>query len=773
MTSPGRTTPAPDRRRRFELRILIPAIILAVIGLTLIETYLVDLGLDLPVANSILIFALININVLLIFLLIILVGRNLVKLILDRRARVLGSRLRTRMVVYFIALTLAPAGALFFVTVQFIGTTLGFWFDIQLDKPLQESLHVGQLYYRTSTQTAVSLARAAAERIEGERLLEPGRGERLKAFLEEKRNEYGLARLIIVDRGLSPLAEAVDPQNPGASSGEPPPAMIEEALAKAEPRSEITATGQGDFVSAVVPLNDPTGPPGQTVVGGLILTRVTPEGLIDKLEAIANGLKEYHQLKALGGPIKASHYITLTLAAVLLIFGALWLGFQLARGITGPLKELFEGTQRLAAGDYEVRVSAKTGDEIAMVIDSFNRMTRDLASSQGSLEEANRELRATNLEIERRRAYMEMVLENIAAGVVSLDEAGRVATINGSALQILGLVGHDLVGRSLVESLPLDQAEIFGGLLTALAESRTGRIESHLRLPQAKRTVALLVRAGQLRDESGRGLGSVVVMEDLTELEGAQRMAAWREVARRIAHEIKNPLTPIKLSAQRLMKRFGGEVRDREIFDQAAGTIVDQVDALKGLVDEFSQFARMPQANLALADPVEIINETLALYREAHKEIDFDLVIKTNPPRFNFDPDQIKRVLINLLDNAVAAIIDDTPAEDESGEPDRGRIMIRVNYVANLQLVRIEVADTGPGLPEGGRERLFEPHYSTKRQGTGLGLAIVRTIIQDHGGYIRVQDNAPKGTKFIIELPTGGWAGEWEVRENAPQHPGG
>jgi two-component system nitrogen regulation sensor histidine kinase NtrY len=271
------------------------------------------------------------------------------------------------------------------------------------------------------------------------------------------------------------------------------------------------------------------------------------------------------------------------------------------------------------------------------------------------------------------------------------------------------------------------------------------------------------LRLTQVRDESGKGLGLVVVIEDLTELERAQRMAAWREVARRIAHEIKNPLTPIKLSAQRLMKRFGGEVAEKDVFDQAVTIIVDQADALKGLVDEFSAFARMPSASLEQADLGAILGEALALFKEAHKEIAFEVVVKTPPPAFPFDPTQVKRVLINLLGNAVAAL---------EGQPEP-RVTIRLNYLAELKLARIEVADNGPGLTGETRERLFEPYYSTKRQGVGLGLAIVKTIIQDHNGYIRVQDNAPRGTKFIIELPCGGWTAELEVKKDAPDHPRG
>ena len=751
----------PKKERWFRTRLIIPAILVLIAVLTAVETRVVDLGLDLPVSNYILVFSLININALLILLLLFLVVRNLVKLVFERRAKVIGAKLRTKLVLSFITLSLVPAGVLFFLNIQFIGTSLDYWFDIHLDRPLQDAIHVGRIYYRESTGEAADLAERIAGEADLREILISGDRTGLSAYLSRKREEHRLPALRVFGPGMEVLAQDRAPGNGTGPDTGADRKLVRQTLAGGLPQSDIVSSALGDHVSAAVLLRD-----GQSrTLGVLVLHRPIPKGLNEKLEAIAGGLREYQQLKILKGPIKVSHYIILSLVTSLILFGAIWFGFKLAKGITVPLRKIVQGTQRIAAGDYNFTIRAQTGDEVETLVDSFNLMTRDLKTSKEGLVRANRELTASNRENLRRRNYMEIVLDNIAAGVISVDNAGLIRTINPSAENILGLKSEKVLDRSYTETVAPKQAELLADLARTAQDSAQGGIETHIRLDRNGKTASLLIRMTQLRDEAGRGMGLVVVIEDLTELEKAQRMAAWREVARRIAHEIKNPLTPIKLSAQRLRKRFREEVGERPIFDQAVDTIIGQVDALKALVDEFSSFARMPTADLVRADLVEIINEALALYREAHKDIVFDLVVKTPPPPFFFDRSQIKRVLINLLDNSVAAL-----GEEES--EDRGRVAIRVHYLAELKTARFEVTDNGPGLTREARDRLFEPHYSTKRQGTGLGLAIARTIIQDHNGYIRVQDNTPKGTKFIVELPTRGWASELEVEEYVPDNPG-
>ena len=351
---------------------------------------------------------------------------------------------------------------------------------------------------------------------------------------------------------------------------------------------------------------------------------------------------------------------------------------------------------------------------------------------------------ASNLELEQRRLYMEIVLANVAAGVVSVDARGRILTINKSAERMLNIKAKRIIGKNYKGILSHENRKMVDAFIRDDGLLRKGFMNKQIRMSVGNRQLTLLVSLNVLQDDRGGYLGLVAVLEDLTDIEKAQRMAAWREVARRIAHEVKNPLTPIQLSAQRLKKRYGEQLshEDAKVFHECTGMIITQVDELKRLVNEFSNFARMPAANPAPSNINEIIKESLTLYREAHKTISFMFNRSGKAPVFDLDREQMKRVMINLLDNAIEAM-------GGSGE-----VVIDLAYDGVLKMVRIEVADNGPGIDSRNKARLFEPYFSTKKHGTGLGLAIVSTIITDHDGFIRVKDNEPKGKKLVIELPT-------------------
>jgi len=494
-------------------------------------------------------------------------------------------------------------------------------------------------------------------------------------------------------------------------------------------------------VSGIVPVFSRT--ESKAVVGLIVLSKHIPGRLVNRLKAISKGLQEYRQLKMLKKPIKTSHMITLSIVTFLIIFSSVWFGFYLSREITVPIKELVEGTNQIASGDYDVFIDLEAKDEIGELVNSFNRMATDLKTGKDKLEEANRELIRSNLELEQRRLYMEFVLTNVAAGVISTDVDGNILTINRSAEVMLNIKAARIIGKNYKEIL----SEKYIKLIDRFLEDKTlfwkGFLKRQVRLSVENKRLTLLVSLNILRDDQGNYLGLVAIFEDLSEIEKAQRMAAWREVARRIAHEVKNPLTPIQLSAQRLKKRYGEKLdsKDGKVFHECTEMIISQVEELKGLMNEFSNFARMPASNLAPADIRRIIEEALSVYREAHKDVKLVFRDSKTVPVFNLDREQMKRVMINLLDNAIEAI-------DNEGE-----VVIGLDYDKVLRIVRIEVADNGRGISPENKVRLFEPYFSTKKQGTGLGLAIVNTIITDHNGFIRVQDNNPKGTKFVIELP--------------------
>jgi two-component system nitrogen regulation sensor histidine kinase NtrY len=406
------------------------------------------------------------------------------------------------------------------------------------------------------------------------------------------------------------------------------------------------------------------------------------------------------------------------------------MGVYLANSMTKPVQDLVDATRAVADGNLDIRIETYSADEIGMLIQSFNRMTEDLHNKQQALNASNEELSRINQEIEQRRQYMEIVLRNVAAGVISVDKDGVVTTVNKSAERLLKINPGKVLGLNFRDVLREKHLEIVKEVVRDLMLSRQDTISRQIFLDIEGARLALHLHLTMLRDEQGDVLGTVLVLDDMTQMMKAQRMAAWREVARRIAHEIKNPLTPIQLSAQRLRKRYLSRFSgDEAVFDECTEMIIKSVDELKTLVNEFSNFARMPAIQPEPNDLNALIRETLTLYQEAHRGVAFLFRPDEHLPQIKIDRDQIKRVVINLLENAVAAM-------EEQGE-----VTISSEYDAELKMASFAVADNGPGITPEDKPRLFEPYFSTKKTGTGLG------------GFVRVKDNKPRGACFVVELP--------------------
>ncbi len=715
---------SPDAKRRRNELIIIGIISILILVFTTVEMKLPQIEGKIPVANNIIVFSLININIILILLLIFLVIRNLVKLIFERKRKVLGARLRTKLVVAFVSLSLIPTILLFLVAVGFITNSVEHWFSTQVEQSLQGSLEVAQTYYRDFANDAVSAAQQVGKSLAEQGIYE---GSREKGFLREqleaKRKEYYLSSLGIWLKGEGSLIGAEDPSLKSVSL-QLPKDLLGAGFSGKEV-SRILSVGEGEMITGIAPIFKAS--EAGEVVGIVVASHFIPKSLTVKMREISQAFVEYKQLKILKKPIKFSYMMALLMVTLLIVFSATWFGFHLAKDITVPIKDMAEATSRIASGDLNFRIQMKAADEIGMLVQSFNQMTGDLQVSR--------------TELEQRKKYMEIVLKNVAAGVISIDEKRNVTTINTSAEQMLEIKGEAVLEKSFSEVLPKEYVGQIERLLEELKSSRKDSIERQVTVNLEGKALSLLINLTTLKDEEGKSLGVVAVFDDLTQLIKAQRMAAWREVARRIAHEIKNPLTPIQLSAQRLRKRYLEKLQpDGAVFDECTRTIVKQVEELKGMVNEFSSFARMPASRPTPGHLNEIVQETLVLFQGFQKQVQFDF----NPnelPVLNVDRDQMKRVMINLIKNSLAAM--------ENG----GKITIRTSYNPQLQTVRLEVSDDGCGIPDEDKGRLFEPYFSTKKTGTGLGLAIVNAIISDHSGYIRVRDNKPKGTTFLIELP--------------------
>lgn len=727
-----------DRKRRKREMIIIAVIIVVVAVMTYVQNKIIHFGADFPISNTILMFTMTNINLLLLILMIFLVFRNLVKLLYDRRRRVMGSNLRTRLVIAFISLTLIPASVMFFFSMGFITTSIDFWFNVPVEQALENSLHVGrQIYGITENSNAFFLERAAHQ-IKTRKLMDPGHIKDLAQYVEIVQRSFNLDAVEVYDIHGRRIAQSFGRDLNGQTIRPVSMDLLQKEFSPKSVSSFSQIIPAGEVIRTVGTV--PFGVKPADAEAFVVMTVMIPPYLSENMASISKGVEEYQQIKLLKKPIQSSYYITLSVVGLLVVFCAVWFGFYLAKSISIPIKELGEGTRRVAEGDLSFQIGPVGDDEIGSLVDSFNKMTRDLRLSRDQLELTSNKLREQNLEIEEKRRYMEIVLKNVSTGVVTLDAGGFITTFNTSAEKMLNISAERVVGKNYVRLLYGRYLKMAEKIIQEFRESPSDFVELPLRTTIDKRPRSFMLHISSLQDDNGRHIGIVVVFDDLTELEKAQRTAAWREVARRIAHEVKNPLTPITLSAQRLKRKYSRVIQE-PVFDECIQMIIDHVDVIRNLVNEFSSFARFPSANPKPGEILPIIEETIALYREGHTDVHFEVRKEGNLPIINLDRQQIKRAMINLVDNAVAAIHSE------------GDITITLSHDAAAKVVRIEVADTGHGIADEDKARLFEPDFSTKVTGMGLGLAIVNSIVMDHHGAIRIEDNLPKGARFIVELP--------------------
>ncbi|MHB1184626.1 MAG: sensor histidine kinase [Desulfobulbia bacterium] len=726
-------------RRKKRIRLIILACLVLIPLLTYLETRVVQLGtVPFPVSGNVLIFVLINFNVLLLLLMVFLVLRNLAQLVFERRRRFLGTKLRSKLVIAFVSMSFFPTGLLFFIALQFVSTSMDYWFNSNVAQSLEESIAIAKNSYQETQDQVDRQARLIGDRLDAKRYGDISWKD-AEPLLKDIMKTHGLAGIEVISGQREVLARAYRPEIIKEGVPEIPLDTIRNALADNTEQITIQPVAAGELIRGVSSIRIDGADAGQ---GALIVSLLIPQERVRQMQTISAGYEGYKQLMILKAPIKTSLLVMLLIVTLLIVFCAIWFAFYVAGGLTGPIGRLAEATRRVAEGELDFVLEKTSGDEMGTLVDSFNRMTSDLLASKRQLEEANSALRQGNLDAETRRRYMEIVLQSVAAGVISLDEHGRITTINRFAEELLRIDRRDFEGKEYQAVLRPEHRAVLDGFLGELSRSGKSSLERPLRLTVDDETFSLRVNVTRLEDENNQSLGVVLVFDNLTELEKAQRMAAWREVARRIAHEVKNPLTPIQLSAQRLRKRYLDRLEgDQEVFDVCTKTIINQVDELKKLVSEFSSFARMPAVHKAMGNIAEMANEAFVLYQEAHKDRLFRLRVEGPIPLFSFDVKQMKRVLVNLLNNAVAAT-------SQAGE-----IEIVLACEEERNVVILEVRDNGAGVSDQDKLRLFEPYFSRKKTGTGLGLAIASTVVADHHGYIRVKDNEPQGARFIIELP--------------------
>jgi len=670
--------------------------------------------------NSYLFLGLFNFNLILLLLVLFLVMRNVVKLALERKRKVLGARLRTRLVLVFFSLSIIPTLLMFFLSLKFVQTSVDYWFKAQVEGSMEQALTVGQTVYSTVNGRLEKTGERIIANIRSSGFVWGGKG--MDRLLVAKQNDFDLSLIGILSPGHKEQNWHASPEWETAWTEVQRGIAWPELEKNFQYWSAVWPGTDADLVVGILPVD-------KGAAGFLVMGATLPQGLLFKLDQIVKGVNEYKQLKTLKYPLKVALYFILGIMTLLIILGSTWFGFRLAKEISAPIQALAIGTKRIARGDLGVRIDDQSGDELGLLVQSFNKMAMDLENSQMGLQQAKDRLERQNAELESKGRYVQAVLDNITAGVISLDAQGRINTV------------------TLLQG---DFALMVQDVLTQLHDAPRSQWQRQINIRVGDAEIRLLVNAVVLQQSDGQDFGIVAVFEDVTELEKIQRMDAWKEVARRIAHEIKNPLTPIKLSAQRLESKFARQVTD-PVFTQCTQLIVRQVEHLQEMVKDFSSFAKLPEVQLSYGNILTLIEETLGMFEQSHRHISWHLECLSELPEFRFDTKAIKRVLINILLNA---------AEILANQKD-GSVVLTVQYVDALHRVRIKISDNGPGLTSEERSRIFEPYFSRKRGGTGLGLAIVKSVVDDHRGYVRVHPNSPSGTSFVIELPAAKGDARW------------
>jgi two-component system, NtrC family, nitrogen regulation sensor histidine kinase NtrY len=738
------------KRRREGILIVLLAVLFFI--LTAAEFQLSNVSNTLPFVNSIFFFGLLNFNIIILIALVWLVFRNIGKLFIERRRKVLGARLKTKLVISFFAFSIIPTLVLFLISAMYINSSFDKWFSLKIQNTLEASLEITRTYYRNTDQTAMHFAEHLSKGI-GNRLHPPPENlqkvfsevpEWVQEFLDSQRE---LLALDAVEFYPDPLDERILSQRaPVAEAPWPYPHLALDLLDRAfggEHVSVIQHVGTGDLIRCLVPVHAGH-QVSRPIVGVLAVDSYIPISLRNKVDEIASVFDDYKDTNPLKYPMKTTYLVILITITLVILFVAIWVGLYMARELTVPVERLVLAAQAVGAGNLDVSILALGHDEISVLVNSFNNMTRDLRENRQRLVQAGADL-------EKRRLQLEAVLANIGTGVIAIDNSGEITIFNQAVSKLLQIESENALHHKYQEILkgevsPLIrvidrafEASMQGGVVQPEVDQWSSRSGESLKVLAA---VATSLRQGDTI------WGVVVVIDDMTHLIKGQREMAWREVARRIAHEIKNPLTPIKLSAQRLQRRFGEYGgREGELLKECTDTIIKHTDELKEMVNEFSNFARFPEASPAPHDLNEALSEVIALFQQAHPDIHIKVNLDPKMPIFDFDRDQIKRVMINLFNNAVFAL-SDLPASRSK------TIEITSRYNEQLQMAVTEVADNGLGMTDEVRARVFEPYFSTKTEGTGLGLSIAKRIVNDHDGFIRVRSTPGEGTQFIIEIPT-------------------
>lgn len=738
----------PKRRRRWVPWVFGAVVVLLLSVIASQQLWLWNVVKPDTASDTLVLYALSTLNFVAFIVFSFIFIRSLLKLRRERQARELGSKIKTRLLVYFISISFLPVTAMAVFSYLFLNRSLEKWFNPFPQAVMQQAAEVQNEANRT-----------------------------------EMRNLHDAAGLIVLMLNRHPESEWQDILNKSVSTAHFSAAEIVSPEGYVQLRSETTLSEIDRANLEALFIKARRGPVqiGETLADGKgfdVISVALPENKVlliapqkhpetDLNDTISGSRVSFQDLVNRQKKVRWLGLSTLGLLTLILLFVSSWVAIYLARGIATPIKSLAEASKEIARGNLSYRVTTFAEDELALLAHSFNQMTSQLEENRARIETGAAELREKNLALEERRNYIETVLESLSTGVISLDENNRVTTINAAAARML-CVDANAAGKAQFDSLIGEDDEVVLSRLLRRAR-RTGQTSEQSQLARGsseKGSIPVALTATALKAPANSGRGVVLVIEDLSELLAAQRAAAWSEVARRMAHEIKNPLTPIQLSAERIAKSYhrlsgngirngngASDHRKRESIDEAhVGSVIDEctetitreVAGLKAMVDEFSRFARLPMARLEAGDLNEVVRQAVGLYEERLSGVEIKMELAQDLPSAMLDPEQFRRVFVNLIDNALDAVSD---------QPGNQSITITTRHNDENSQLTAEVADTGHGISPGAFHRLFQPYFSTRGTGTGLGLAIVQKIVMEHHGRIRAESNLPRGARFVIELP--------------------
>jgi two-component system nitrogen regulation sensor histidine kinase NtrY len=660
-------------------------LIICVVIITAVQVHFIQLK-SLDTTTRFLLTGLLTINVAALLTLVFFVGKNLYRLFMEMHQKVPGYKFRTKLVAIFVTLIMIPSVFLFLAASGLATDYFNRLFSPQLNEPVNRAVDLARAFYDNERDRVLLAGRYVSR---GANVSFPG---------------------IFINRFSK------EPNN--ASE------VMKEAF-KGKEGTEVISRSRGDTIRAVVPS-------GRGVV---VAEVILPSDISQKAERLRFAHEEHLKRDQLKKPLNLTYTLTLGFLTTIMVFSGLWFALKISRDITIPIQNLALATEKVASGDLSVKVQITSKDEIGTLVKSFNQMVSQLKESKISLEQAY-------TLSDRRRLYLENILQNITSGVLFLDTGGKILTANRAACSMLNLKEEAVVGMDYRKLIAKFHSEDLTQMIRGLEGRELREITREVKVNPGSGPMTFRVTISGIRESySASALGMLVVFDDLTDIIMAQKSVAWQEVARRITHEIKNPLTPIKLSAERLIRKWQNKDKDFDtVFEKSTRTIISEVDGLRRLVDIFSKYGRMPEIAKAPADLLDLVDAVMNLYK-GYWDIKMHLSAMDDLPKIVMDSEQIRRALINVIDNAIEAM-------KQAGE-------ITLSLSRTASHISISIADTGPGITDEEKEQLFLPHFSKRKGGTGLGLAIASKIVHDHGGRIVVRDNHPKGAIFTMEIPIG------------------